>query len=323
MAEKIVEMSDVVVDFGETRALDGLNFEMNEGEVVGLLGPNGAGKTTAVNVLTTLLRPTSGKAKVNGFDVVSQSHHVREQIGLAGQYAAVDATLSGRQNLEMVGRLYHLSKAESKARATEILKQITLEDAADRPARTYSGGMRRRLDLGASLMYTPKVLFLDEPTTGLDPKTRRDMWKTIRGMVDQGVTLLLTTQYLEEADELADRIVMIDEGSVIAEGTSKELKRKLRGDILEIEIEHRSSLDTAVSALKESSKISGHPEIDEALNTIKLDVENGVDDLQTVLSIMKKAKISVQHLNLSQPSLDDVFLELTGKKPAAEGGKDA
>jgi ABC-2 type transport system ATP-binding protein len=309
-------MSDVVVDFGETVALDGLNLQMKEGEVLGLLGPNGAGKTTAVNVLTTLLRPTSGTATVNGYDVVEQSHQVREQIGLAGQFAAVDETLSGRQNLEMVGRLYHLSKAESKSRAKDILQQITLIESADRPVRTYSGGMRRRLDLGASLMFTPKVLFLDEPTTGLDPKTRRDMWQAIRDMVDQGVTLMLTTQYLEEADELADRIMMIDEGALIAEGTSDELKRQLRGDILEIEIKDKSNLDNAAKLLTEAGSFSSEPEVDQALQTIRVAVEAGIKDLQVALKLMEDSNIQVQHVNLSQPSLDDVFLELTGKKPA-------
>jgi len=309
-------MSDVVVDFGETVALDGLNLQMKEGEVLGLLGPNGAGKTTAVNVLTTLLRPTSGTATVNGYDVVEQSHQVREQIGLAGQFAAVDETLSGRQNLEMVGRLYHLSKAESKSRAKDILQQITLIESADRPVRTYSGGMRRRLDLGASLMFTPKVLFLDEPTTGLDPKTRRDMWQAIRDMVDQGVTLMLTTQYLEEADELADRIMMIDEGALIAEGTSDELKRQLRGDILEIEIKDKSNLDNAAKLLTEAGSFSSEPEVDQALQTIRVAVEAGIKDLQVALKLMEDSNIQVQHVNLSQPRLDDVFLELTGKKPA-------
>lgn len=305
-----------MVDFGETVALDGLNLQMKEGEVLGLLGPNGAGKTTAVNVLTTLLRPTSGTATVNGYDVVEQSHQVREQIGLAGQFAAVDETLSGRQNLEMVGRLYHLSKAESKSRAKDILQQITLIESADRPVRTYSGGMRRRLDLGASLMFTPKVLFLDEPTTGLDPKTRRDMWQAIRDMVDQGVTLMLTTQYLEEADELADRIMMIDEGALIAEGTSDELKRQLRGDILEIEIKDKSNLDNAAKLLTEAGSFSSEPEVDQALQTIRVAVEAGIKDLQVALKLMEDSNIQVQHVNLSQPSLDDVFLELTGKKPA-------
>lgn len=323
MAKPIVQLKNVTVDFGDTKALNKLSIEIREGEVLGLLGPNGAGKTTAVNVLTTLLKPTSGKATVNGYDVVEDAHKVRQQIGLAGQYAAVDEVLSGRQNLEMIGRLYHLSKQESKKRAQEILEQITLTDSADRPARTYSGGMRRRLDLGASLMFTPKVLFLDEPTTGLDPKTRRDMWKAIRDMVKQGVTLLLTTQYLEEADELADRIVMIDHGRVIAEGTSSQLKRQLRGDILEIEIKSKAKLEQAVGALEQSGSFKSKIEVDEALSTIRVAVNAGVDDLQTALQILKKSTIKVQHVNLSQPSLDDVFLELTGKKASKKGAKNA
>jgi ABC-2 type transport system ATP-binding protein len=302
--------------YGETKALDGLSFTVNKGEILGLLGPNGAGKTTIVRVLATLLRPDSGKVKIDGIDVVSNPAEIREIIGLAGQYAAVDEILTGRQNLEIVGRLYHLPKTLIRRRISEVLKQMDLEGAADRAVKTYSGGMRRRLDLGASLMFTPKVLFLDEPTTGLDPKTRRDLWATIKKLVSEGVTLLLTTQYLEEADELADRIVVIDGGKVIAEGTSKELKRKLRGDVLEIELEKTSMLDPAKKLLESSLKTS--VEIQKQLRQLRLPVSNGVADLETAIKLMKTNKLTVTHINLSQPSLDDVFLELTGKS----GGND-
>jgi ABC-2 type transport system ATP-binding protein len=302
--------------YGETKALDGLSFTVNKGEILGLLGPNGAGKTTIVRVLATLLRPDSGKVKIDGIDVVSNPAEIREIIGLAGQYAAVDEILTGRQNLEIVGRLYHLPRTVIRTRISEVLKQMDLEDAADRAVKTYSGGMRRRLDLGASLMFTPKVLFLDEPTTGLDPKTRRDLWATIKKLVSEGVTLLLTTQYLEEADELADRIVVIDGGKVIAEGTSKELKRKLRGDVLEIELEKTSMLDPAKKLLESSLKTS--VEVQKQLRQLRLPVSNGVADLETSIKLMKTNKLTVTHINLSQPSLDDVFLELTGKS----GGND-
>ena len=235
---------------GRTVALDDVSLGVKEGQILGLLGPNGAGKTTVVNILTTLWNATGGSARVAGFDVASEAHKIRKRIGLAGQFAAVDENLTGRENLIMVGRLYHLSKAEATKRAEEVLERITLTDAADRTAKTYSGGMRRRLDLGASLLYRPDVLFLDEPTTGLDPKTRIDLWGLIREMVDDGTTLLLTTQYLEEADELADNIVVIDKGIVVAEGTSNELKKQLGADQLELELADRSKTKEAQDALK-------------------------------------------------------------------------
>lgn len=309
---KIINVNNVKKYYGETKALDGISFSVRKGEVVGLLGPNGAGKTTVVRVLTTLLTPDSGSVTIDNIDVLKDPKAVRKIIGLAGQYAAVDEILTGRQNLEMTGRLYHLPKSEITKRVRDILNQIGLTGDADRSVRTYSGGMRRRLDLGASLMYTPKVLFLDEPTTGLDPKTRRDLWKTIRKLVRDGVTVLLTTQYLEEADELADRIVVIDHGKVIAEGTSKELKQKLRGDILEIEFENIPSLNLAKNIIDDL--FDSEVEVNTQLRQLRLPVQSGVEDLERSLKHLKKSNIKVSHLNLSQPSLDDVFLALTAKE---------
>ena len=306
-----IEVKNIKKRFGETKALDGVSLSVKEGSILGLLGPNGAGKTTLVNVLTTLLVPDSGKATVAGHDVVKDPDAVRKSIGLAGQYAAVDENLTGRENLTMVGRLYHMPRAEVKKRVTEVLERINLTDAADRPVKTYSGGMRRRLDLGASLIYIPDVLFLDEPTTGLDPKTRMDLWKLIREIVNDGTTLLLTTQYLQEADELADKIVVIDRGRVIAEGTSSQLKKKIGGDKLVIEIAKQKNLEDAKNALQ---KVTSHEVIiEKQTNTISMSVDHGLEDMQKALDLLKKHKISVEHINLARPSLDDVFLQLTGE----------
>ena len=237
MSEAAIYVEDVRKSFGKVRALEGVSLEARAGKVFGLLGPNGAGKTTLVRILTTLLKLDSGEARVLGRDVTTDAEALRGLIGLAGQYAAVDENLTGRENLEMVGRLYHLGRREAKRRASGVLERFSLEDAADRPAKTYSGGMRRRLDLGASLVGEPQVLFLDEPTTGLDPRSRIEMWGSIKELVAGGTTLLLTTQYLEEADELADRIAVIDDGRVIAEGTADELKSRLASDVLEVKVE--------------------------------------------------------------------------------------
>lgn len=306
----IIEVEDVKKHFKDTKALDGVSLSVKEGEILGLLGPNGAGKTTLVNVLTTLAQPTSGLATVAGFDVVKNPQEVRELIGLAGQFAAIDENLTGRENLVMVGRLYHLTKKEARKRAEEVLERISLADVADRVAKTYSGGMRRRLDLGASLLYQPKVLFLDEPTTGLDPKTRIDLWELIREMVADGTTLLLTTQYLEEADELADNIVVIDHGKVVAEGTSSQLKRKLGSDRLELELADRSKTVEAEQALR-SAKLAGKDITSDQTGTVSFSVKKGVRDLQSSIEVLHAAKIEIAHVNLAQPSLDDVFLELT------------
>lgn len=276
-----------------------------------LLGPNGAGKTTLVRVLTTLTRPDSGTLTVGGYDVAREPAGVRSIIGLAGQSAAVDETLTGRENLEMVGRLYHLDKATAKRRAAALLDQFELTDAGGRVAKTYSGGMRRRLDLAASLVGEPDILFLDEPTTGLDPRSRLDLWATIQGLVSSGVTVLLTTQYLEEADYLADRIAVIDQGQIIAEGTPDELKNKVGGDVLELRVSDRSQTDAAVTALSGigSSDIQGEHET----GRITVPVSDGTTFVAQVIRVLDRKGIQISDFNLRRPSLDEVFLTLTGK----------
>ncbi len=304
------EAKNIKKYFGEVKALDGVSLKAEEGKIFGLLGPNGAGKTTLVRMLCTLSAPTEGTMKVLGVNVKENPDKVRTVIGLAGQYAAVDEFLTGRENLVMVGRLYRLSAKESKSRAKEILKQLDLEDAADRQVKTYSGGMRRRLDLGASLVGRPKILFLDEPTTGLDPRTRQDLWRIIRDLVDNGTSIILTTQYLEEADELADKIAVIDRGKVIAEGTSDQLKAKLGGDLVEIELANESQAITASAVVKKfaSKNITQEEKI------LKVPVHQGSEGLLEIVRALDKAKIHPKAISLHRPSLDDVFLALTGKK---------
>jgi len=297
---------------GKVKALDGVTLKAEHGKVFALLGPNGAGKTTIVRMLSTLLTPTAGSVKVMGKDVVAEAHEVREIIGLAGQYAAVDEFLTGRENIQMAGRLYHLSKAEAKKRTESILTRLNLTDAADRQVKTYSGGMRRRLDLGASLVGHPQILFLDEPTTGLDPRTRQELWEIIRDLVKEGTTLLLTTQYMEEADELADHIAVIDRGKLIAEGTSDELKTRLGGDVVEFSLSKESDLETALKAVAHLSKQK--PAVDDDGLTITVPVKNGSKGLLSVVEALSKVKIAPASLSLHRPSLDDVFLALTGKK---------
>jgi ABC-2 type transport system ATP-binding protein len=294
---------------GEVKALDGLNLDVEEGTVLGILGPNGAGKTTTVRVLATLLKPGSGHATVGGIDVIKNPKAVREIIGLSGQYAAVDETLTGWDNLVMFGRLYHLSSNESKTRAEELLKQFSLTDSAKRPIKTYSGGMRRRLDLAASLIIRPKVLFLDEPTTGLDPRGRMEMWTVIENLVKEGVTLLLTTQYLEEADQLADDIAVIDRGKVIARGTSDQLKGQVGGERLEI-IVAQSDLTTAQGIIE---RVTGAKSlVDAGLRKISAPVKDGSQTLIEVIREFDSAKIHALDLAMKRPSLDDVFMSLTG-----------
>ncbi|MBP6880759.1 ATP-binding cassette domain-containing protein [Candidatus Saccharibacteria bacterium] len=311
----IIEVENIQKIFddsqGRTVAIKDISLQVKKGQILGLLGPNGSGKTTLVDILATLSRPTGGSARVAGIDVAKDPAKVREKIGLAGQFAAVDENLTGRENLEMVGRLYHLGKVEAKKRAAEVLKRISLEDAADRTVKGYSGGMRRRLDLGASLLYRPEVLFLDEPTTGLDPKTRIDLWGLIREMVDDGTTLLLTTQYLEEADELADNIVVINKGEVVAEGTSNELKKALGADQLSFELSDRSKTKQAKSAL-DKARIATSPINFDRTGAVMYTVKNGVKDLEASIDALRNAKIEISHVSLAQPSLDDVFLQLTG-----------
>ena len=294
---------------GSVQALDGLSLDVEEGTVLGVLGPNGAGKTTTVRILATLLSPDSGRANVAGIDVLKHPDEVRKIIGLSGQYAAVDETLTGWDNLIMFGRLYHLSAKDAKDRAIELLEQFSLSDAAKRPIRTYSGGMRRRLDLAASLIIRPKVLFLDEPTTGLDPRGRQDMWGVIDDLVKGGVTLLLTTQYLEEADHLADEIAVIDHGKVIARGTSDSLKKQVGGERLEIVVENEN-----VQATKEIvAKVSGSAvNVDEGLRQISAPVTTGSKALIEAAKMLDEAGIHPLDIGLKRPSLDDVFLSLTG-----------
>jgi ABC-2 type transport system ATP-binding protein len=292
---------------GEVKALDDLSLDVEEGTVLGVLGPNGAGKTTTVRILATLLKPDSGIATVAGIDVAKHPDKVRELIGLSGQYAAVDETLTGWDNLVMFGRLYHLGKTASIKRADELLERFSLTDSARRPIKTYSGGMRRRLDLAASLIVQPKVLFLDEPTTGLDPRGRQEMWGVIQELVKGGVTLLLTTQYLEEADQLADEIAVIDHGKVIARGTSDALKKQVGGERLEITVEN-TDINKTQEIVSRISSSAIHTDV----RTISAPVSTGSIALMEALRALDEAKIHPLDIALKRPSLDDVFLSLTG-----------
>ena len=310
---KAVIAEDLVKTYnkGKVRALDHLSIDVEAGTVLGILGPNGAGKTTTVRILATLLKPDSGRASVAGIDVLNNPDEVRKVIGLSGQYAAVDEILTGYDNLVMFGKLYHLGAKNSVARANELLERFSLTDAAKRPIKTYSGGMRRRLDLAASLIVKPKVLFLDEPTTGLDPRGRIDMWGVIKELVNDGTTLILTTQYLEEADNLANEIAVIDTGKVIARGTSDELKRRIGGEHLEVVVQKSD----VVKALEIIEKISGHkPEFDDGLNSISAPVQTGTSALVEVINALSSVGINPLDVALKRPSLDDVFLALTGHK---------
>ena len=305
----IVEVEGIARSFGDTQALCGVDLSVPEGGVVALLGPNGAGKTTLVRILSTLLEPDAGSARVAGFDVVKQPTAVRRCIGLAGQYAAVDETLTGRENLEMVGRLSRLSKALAAERAAEVLERVSLIDAADRQLKTYSGGMRRRIDLGAGLVARPQVLLLDEPTTGLDPANRLDLWAYLRDLVNEGSTILLTTQYLEEADQLASDVVVIDHGTVIATGTPTELKQRLAGDVLDVTVDD-ADLERVVTLVSDV----GHerPTVDRGTRRVSLPVEGGAQSLVDVVRRLDEAGIKLVDITLRRPSLDDVFLALTG-----------
>jgi ABC transporter DrrB family efflux protein len=317
-AAPAVRVAGVIKRFGSTVALAGVDLEVAEGTVFGLLGPNGAGKTTLVRVLATLLAPDSGHAEVFGRDVVSEAPAVREMLGLTGQFAAVDEILTGRENLQMFGRLFDLSRAEARRRADELLERFELADAADRSARTYSGGMRRRLDLASSLLTRPRILFLDEPTTGLDPRSRNEIWGIVRELVREGTTVLLTTQYLEEADQLADRIAVIDHGRVIAQGTGNELKDRVGGQILEVELSSAAQRDEAQSVL--AGVGCGDPEPGEHPDRLTLPApRDGLELIEDAAAALRHAGIGVSDLGLRRPTLDDVFLQLTGAPQSEDG----
>lgn len=318
MNDDAIVIENLKKSYKDTVVLDGINLRVEKGTMLALLGPNGVGKTTTVRILSTLLKYDSGSVSVNGFDVGKNPDKVRQNIGLTGQYAAVDEYLTGYENLVMMGRLYHLSKADSIKRARELLELFDLVDAAQRQVKSYSGGMRRRLDLAASLIATPPVIFLDEPTTGLDPRSRIAMWDVIRKLVEADATILLTTQYLDEADQLADKIAVMDNGKIIAQGTADELKQQVGMERLELVIAKDSDFASTVRLFA-----ADKAQANEKNRTINLAVDKGVSDIQSTLSLLESNGIKVETLSLHKPTLDDVFLQLTGHAAEAESDDDS
>lgn len=316
----IIEASGLTKRFGDTQALDGLDLVAHSGRVTALLGPNGAGKTTFISAVATLLHPDGGQLRVAGIDAIAHPAQVRRVIGLAGQYASVEPAMTGMENLEMVARLFGLSKSQAKAESVTVLERLGLSDAGDRLVREYSGGMRRRLDLGASLVGRPELLLLDEPTTGLDPRSRMELWDAIRGLVADGTDVLLTTQYLEEADQLARDIVIIDHGRVIASGTPNELKSRAGRDVVEVRPRHWDDLAVATELLQ---SVAAEPaRVDADLHRVSAPVENGAAELAAVIRLLDQRQIEVDDISLRRPTLDEVFLTLTGNPAdgaAAEG----
>ncbi|WP_217912757.1 ATP-binding cassette domain-containing protein [Miltoncostaea marina] len=305
-----IEAEGLVKRFGEKTALAGVSFDVPRGTVCGLLGPNGAGKTTAVRILTTLSEPTAGRARVAGIDVQEQPHEVRRRLGLAAQDATVDGLLTGRENLVMIGELHHLGRRVARARAEELLEQFSLTDAGDRAVKTYSGGMRRRLDLAATLVSRPEILFLDEPTTGLDPRARNELWDVLGSLVGEGTTVMLTTQYLEEADRLADDIVVIDHGRVIARGTARELKRQVGGSQVFAVVADAARLDEVAGHV---ARLTGaEPGVDRATRLVHAGTDGDPRVVSTLADALAEAGVEVEEIGLRQPTLDDVFLTLTG-----------
>ena len=318
MTVPMIEAHDIVKRFGKTQALAGVSCRVEKGTVLGLLGPNGAGKTTMIRILTTLLRPDEGQARVAGFDVVADGRRVRSVIGLAGQYAAVDELLTGRENLELVGLWYHLPKREYRRNAIEALERFSLTEAADRQVKTYSGGMRRRLDVAASLIANPPVLFLDEPTTGLDPGNRSELWRFIQERVRAGTTVLLTTQYMEEAEHLANQIVVISKGAVIAEGTAGQLKERTGGATLEARVAYPRDIDRAIAVLASVGR--GQPRSDPEAGLVSIPAGEGTGVLLDAGRRLHDAGIALDDLGIRRPTLDDVFLSLTGGGSADHAG---